>query len=65
MKYLDKKKSDNQLLDTVKVIWDHPLGKTAVAVGVTFGLLYLGGLAFRALAYTTRVYKEFTSALKS
>jgi hypothetical protein len=65
MKYLDKSKTDNPLVDTAKVIWDHPAGKIVIGAGAAFGLLYLRGLFFRALAYAIKGVKEFSSALKS
>ena len=65
MNFIDQNKTDAPLVNTFKLIWSHPAGKVLFGVGAAFGALYLGGMAFRALAYATRGLKEFTSALKS
>ncbi len=65
MNFIDQQKTDGPIVNTIKLVWENPAGKIAIYVGATFGLLYLGGLSFRALAYATRGFKEFTSALKS
>ena len=65
MIYIEKNKMDNPLLHTVTEIWNHPVGKIVIVGGLAFGGLYVAGFAFQALAFATRGFKEFTSALKS
>ena len=65
MDYIKKNKTDNPQGDLVKSTWENPVGKAVIIISGGFGVLVTAGFAFRALAYATRGFKEFTSALKS